>query len=93
MLRIELIPTLIHCVESLAREHYDKCVQECLRSGEVNEENLERIEILRAFLESMDFSRLRQQSEKHLVEGGDVRFVVYMQEGKPQYEMNVVQRD
>jgi hypothetical protein len=92
MLRIELVPTLSHCVESAARDQYDKSLREYLRTGEGNQELEERLEILKAFLESMDFSELRRESEKHLAQGKDVRFVVYMERDKPKYEMEVARQ-
>lgn len=49
----------------------------------------EKIELLKAFLESMDFRKLRSQSEKHLVEGKQVKFIISWKEGKPSYEMVV----
>ena len=92
MLRIELVPTLSHCVESAAREQYDKSVREYLRAGKGSQELEERIELLKAFLESMDFSELRRESEKHLTQDRDVRFVVYMERGEPKYEMEVAKQ-
>jgi transcription elongation GreA/GreB family factor len=89
MLRIELVPTLAHCVETAARQEYEKSVQEYLRAGEDSGELGERIELLKAFLESMDFSKLRRESESHLTQGREVRFTVYMDKGKPKYEMEV----
>ncbi len=41
-----------------------------------------RIELLKSFLESADFGRLRSQSERHLLEGKTVRFVVCCEEGQ-----------
>ena len=93
MLQIELVPTLSHCVESAAKDEYQKSVREYLRSGEGDRELGQRIELLKSFLESADFPHLRQQSEKLLIEGKDVRFVVSMDKGKPMYEMRVVGED
>jgi hypothetical protein len=92
MLRIELVPTLSHCVESAARDQYDESLREYLRTGEGSQELEERIELLKAFLELMDFSELRRESEKHLAQGRGVRFVVFMERGKPQYEMKVTEQ-
>ncbi len=50
----------------------------------------EKIELLKAFLESMDFKKLRSQSERYLIEGKEVRFVISWKEGKPSYEMVVI---
>jgi len=47
----------------------------------------ERIELLKAFLESMDFKKLRRESKRHLVGGKTVKFVICWKENKPDYEM------
>ena len=41
------------------------------------------------FLETMDFRKLRRESEKHLMEGRKVKFVVYLEEGNANYELQV----
>ena len=46
---------------------------------------------MRLFLESADFNRLRSESEKHLVAGNRVKFVLYLDKGKPKYEMKIDQ--
>jgi len=91
MVRIELTPTLTHCIETTARQEFLKGKDEYMRSGGEDKELEERIEILRAFLETMDFRELRRQSEEHLTEGKTVRFILYLQEGKPEYELKVDQ--
>ena len=47
----------------------------------------DRIELLRMFLETADFRKLRAESEKHLIEGKNVKFVLTLVKGKPKYEM------
>jgi len=89
--RIELTPTLTHCIETKARQEFLKSKDEYMRSGGEDEQLEEKIELLRAFLESMDFRELRRQSEEYLTEGKNVRFILYLQEGKPKYEMKVDQ--
>jgi len=69
-----------HVASSLFSELLDK--------GEEGE-LWERFETLRLFLEQADFSKLRSESEKHLVEGKRVKFIVHLEEGKPKYEMKV----
>ena len=91
MVRIELTPTLAHCIETTARQGFLKSKDEYMRSGGEDKELEERIELLRAFLETMDFRELRRQSEEYLTEGKPVRFILYLEEGKPKYEMKVEQ--
>ena len=91
MVRIELTPTLTHCIETTARQEFLKSKDEYMQSGGEDKELEERIELLRAFLESMDFRELRRQSEEYLTEGKPVRFILYLQEGRPKYELKVEQ--
>lgn len=64
-------------------------LSELLEKGEKGE-LAERLETLRLFLESADFSKLRSESEKHLVEGRRVKFILYLEKGKPKYEMKII---
>lgn len=50
----------------------------------------ERIEVLRAFLESANLRSLRSQSENHLIEGRKVKFVICLKDGELDYRMEVV---
>jgi translation initiation factor IF-3 len=58
-----------------------------MESGRENKKLEEKIELLKAFLESMDFKKLRSQSERYLVEGKQVKFVIRWKEDKISYEM------
>ena len=61
-----------------------------MEGGQEDKKLEERIELLKAFLESMDFNKLRSQSERYLIEGKQVKFVISWKEGKPVYEMAVI---
>jgi len=87
--RIELIPTLTHCVQTTARREYSTDLDRYLQTEDEDEDLGARLELLRLFLESADFRQLRRDSEKHLVTGKTVRFVLYLEAGEPRYEMTV----
>jgi hypothetical protein len=89
MVRIELTPTLTHCIETTARQEFSKATSDYMQRGEEDKELEEKIELLRMFLESTDFRELRRESEQYLTEGVTVRFILYMDDGKPRYEMKV----
>lgn len=89
MLRIELIPDLSHCIETVAKREYRKAIAKLLVVPKENNELEQRIELLRTFLETMDFRKLRQESEKYLEEGRTVKFIFYLENGAPKYEMTV----
>ena len=75
-------------METQAKRQY-KEISERLLKGEKN--NLaERLEILRLFLESANFNKLRSESESHMVEGENVKFIVHREGGKPVYKMEVI---
>jgi hypothetical protein len=89
MLQIELVPDLSNCIETVAKKEYSEIVRQLLAIGEGNEELHERAELLRSFLETTDFKRLRSESERYLVEGRRVKFVVYLEGGATKYDMQV----
>ena len=87
---IELSPSLAHCIETTAREEFWNSVNRYMENGQEDKKLEERIELLKAFLESMDFKQLRSQSDRYLVEEKQVKFVISWKEGKPSYEMVVI---
>jgi len=86
---VELCPSLAHCIETTAREEYWSSVNQYMKSPQEDRKLEEKIELLRAFLESADFRRLRSHSERYLVEGKKVKFVISWRANKPSYEMVV----
>ncbi len=89
MVYIELSPNLSHCIETVAKEEYWSSVNKFMEGEQEDKELQQRIELLKVFLESMDFRRLRRESEKHLMQGKTVKFVIYWKENKPSYDMVV----
>ena len=89
MNRIELYPDLSHCIQTVAREEFWDSVNTLMASEQENEDLQQRVELLRAFLESMDFRELRRQSEEHLTQGQRVKFLVYWKQSEPGYDMIV----
>jgi len=89
---IELSPSLSHCIETTAREEFWNSVNQYMESGQEDKKLEDRIELLKAFLESADFKKLRSQSEKHLTQGKTVKFVISWKQDKPSYEMVVTER-
>lgn len=89
MNRIELCPDLSRCIQTVAREEFWDSVNTLMASEQENEDLQQRVELLRAFLESMDFRELRRQSEEHLTQGQRVKFLVYWKQSEPRYDMIV----
>jgi hypothetical protein len=88
-MKIELTPTLDLCIEGTARREYLKSADEYMQRGNKDKKLEEKIDLLRMFLETMDFRKLRAESEKHLIEGKKVKFILTLEKGKPKYEMKI----
>jgi hypothetical protein len=73
--QIELLPDLSHCVETRAKQEFAATMSKIL-SGDQSPGLEARLELLKAFLEEADFSRLRRESEEHLTQGRKVKFVL-----------------
>jgi len=89
MVPIELNPDFASCIGTLSKKEYERTLNLLLKNGPVNEELGERLEGLRLFLESTDFSHLRSQYEGYLTEGKKVTFLIYPEEGKVSYKLIV----
>ena len=89
MLKIELVPDLSSCIETVAKKEYREALGKLLREGEGDRELQERVELLRVFLEAMDFRKLRAESEKPLLQGKKVKFTIYLEGDKPKYSIRV----
>ena len=77
-------------METQAKRYYNQILSELLKKGEEGE-LAEKLETLRLFLESADFNKLRSESEKHLVEGKGVKFILHLEKGMPKYEMKIIE--
>jgi len=89
MLKIELVPTLSRCIETVAKKEYDETVRQLLASGEHNRKLLEIVGLLKNFLETADFKKLRAESEVLLAEGREVKFILWLDSGELRYEMRI----
>ena len=89
MYNVELSPSLSHCIETVANEEYWRSVNQYMESEQKDRMLEQKIELLKAFLELMDFKKLRRESERCLVEGKMVKFTIYWKRDKPHYEMTI----
>ena len=76
-------------METKAKREYNQILSELLKKGD-EEKLIEKLETLRLFIESSDFNKLRSESEKHLLKGRRVKFILRLVEGKPKCEMKVI---
>ena len=89
MVPIELEPDLSSCIEALSKKEYERTLHLLLKKRPMDKELEKRLEVLRLFLESTDFGRLRSQYEKYLTEGRKVIFLIYLEEEKVNYKWKV----
>jgi hypothetical protein len=89
MVCIELKPDLSSCIETLSKKEYERTLSLLLKEEHANEKLGERLEVLRLFLESTDFGRLRSQYESYLTEGRKVTFLIYPERGKVSHKLIV----
>jgi hypothetical protein len=89
-IQIALTPTASHCIETVAKREYWKHVTIYLKKRTEDKRLEKKIELLRSFLETADFGNLRIQSEKQIINGKQVIFIISMKNGNPWYEMKVV---
>lgn len=89
-MEIEFEPTLSHCIETLAREEYERVKRSLLDAGEPDAGFGERLESLRLFLEFTDFPDLRGKYERYLVQGRRVRFTIQSKRNRADYKFEVI---
>ena len=77
-------------METKAKRLYNQITRDLLNKGE-DKELKEKLEILRLFLETADFNKLRSESEKNLVEDKNVKFLLCLENGELNYEMKVTE--
>ena len=75
------------CLKCLAEQEYGDCLRELLKGQEGKKEVEERFEALVSLLKSPELPKLRDESEKCLADGKQVKLVIHLREGKPKYEI------
>ena len=85
---VELEPDLYACIKTQAEQEYKRTIT-LLLNNEEDDALVAKLEILRLFLETTDFQKLRSRYEKHLIAGGKVKFILYLEKGEPRYEMKI----
>jgi len=77
------------CIKCLAEEQYRDCLRGLLKGESEGKETEETYEALVSLLKSPELQQLRDESEKYLAEGLDVKVVLHLGEGEPRYEIKV----
>ena len=77
------------CLKCLAEQEYGDCLRGLLRGEEGKKALEERFEALTSLLKSPELARLRDESEKYLADGKEVKLTIHVTEGRPRYEIKV----
>jgi len=90
--RIELLPDLSYCVETRAKQEYATIMSRIL-SGDQSPGIEERLDLLKTFLETADFSQLRRESEEHMIKGKKVKFLLSGFAGHSEWSVQMTVED
>jgi hypothetical protein len=77
------------CIKCLAEEQYRDCLRLLLAAGEQSKELQETYEALVSFLKSPELLKVRDECERQLAEGKDVKAVLHLGEGELRCEIRV----
>jgi hypothetical protein len=87
MFQIKLVPDTTHCIETVARNEYEKLLRSVMREGRVDPHLSARMELLRTFLQNADFRSLRRQSDEYILAGGRITFIIRQTENGFSYKI------
>lgn len=92
-MEIRLEPDLSHCVETRAKERYEKVLSALLKASEEDAGLADELELLRLFLESADFGRLRNWCDEFFLAGRPVECILRSAHDPPGYEIEITPQD
>ena len=77
------------CIKCLAEQESRNCLWELLKGEGQNKELEKTYEAMLTLLTSSELENLRDESEKYLAEGKNVKIVIHLGEDKPRYEIKI----
>ena len=75
------------CLKCLAEQQYGDCLRDLLKGEEGKKELEEKFEAMVTLLKSQELTKLRDETERHLADGKNVKLVIHMEEGENKYEI------
>lgn len=91
MIEIILRPNLSSCIETVAKREYEGVLNLLLSIQQEDQQLLDKLELLRVFLETADFRELRSRTEDLLAAGKLVECALKSIEADPKYEIEIRQ--
>jgi hypothetical protein len=86
MIEIDLKPTLLNCVQTMAKREYEATLGKLLKEDGKSNTLEEKLELLKMFLESTNFGKLRSEYESFLRDGKTVTIKLRAINGRVEYE-------
>ena len=77
------------CLKCLAEQQYGDCLRDLLKGEEGKRELEEKFEAMVTLLKSQELIKLRDDSERYLADGKNVKLVIHMGEEKNKYEIKL----
>ena len=77
------------CIKCLAEQELGSCLMALLKEAEENKDLEVRFDTLVSFLRSPESKKLRDESERYLAEGKEVRVKISFDRGRPKYEIKL----
>ena len=77
------------CIKCLAEQESRNCLWELLKGEGRNKELEHTYEAMIGLLKSPELKKLRDESEKYLSEGKNVKILIHLGEDKPRYEIKI----
>ena len=75
------------CLKCLAEQQYGDCLRDLLKGEEGKKELEEKFEAMVTLLKSQELTKLRDETERYLADGKNVKLVIHMEEGENKYEI------
>lgn len=86
---IKIVPEINACIETKAKKEYQH-ICNLVSQGGTERSLIQRLELLRLFLETADFRKLRSDSEQLLIQGKRITFVISEKSGSAVFKMDVI---
>ena len=77
------------CLKCLAEQEYGECLRDILKGEAVRGGLEEKFEAMLALLKSAELTKLRDESEKHLADGGKVKLIIHKEGENTRYEIKL----
>jgi hypothetical protein len=87
--RVKLVPDLSSCIETTARKAHSERMKLLLAGNQDDNHLKTELTILEQFLQTADFRKLRAESERYLIDGNKVEYILYIENDSIKYDFKI----